>query len=178
MCDEWLTEIIRKATAGVGADYFRVAIGGSEPIYRERVYCYELYHQMRCRWPKETRLLVQGELDKSGNQNFPPELGKVPDFLIHTPASMKNNYAIIEVKPSSADPGNIDNDLKKLSLFQSQVGYQYAIYLIYGDEAADFAEHVKEIAEKVQEFKLEPIELWLHEKSGEPAACHATLPAD
>lgn len=176
MCDEWLAEIIRKATAGVGTDYFRIAIGGSEPIYRERVYCYELYHQMRCLWPKEVRLLVQGELDKSGNRNFPLGLGKIPDFLIHTPASMKNNYAIIEVKPSSADPGNISNDLKKLSLFQSQVGYQHAIYLIYGDEAADFARRVIDRAEKFQE--LEPIELWMHEKSGEPAVYHATLPAD
>ena len=103
----------------------------------------------------------------------------MPDFLIHTPASMENNYAIIEVKPSSADPGNIYNDLEKLSLFQGrEVGYQRAIYLIYGDEAADFARRVIDVAKGVQEFELEPIELWLHEKSGEPAACHTTLPAD
>ena len=176
MCDEWLTEIIRKATARVEDDYFHIKIAGGDSIYRERVYCYELYHQMRCWWPKEMRLLVQGELDKSGNQNFPPGLGKTPDFLIHTPASMKNNYAIIEVKPSNADPGNIHNDLEKLSLFQSEVDYQRAIYLIYGDEAADCAKRVIDRAEKFQE--LEPIELWLHEEPGKPAACHAVLPED
>ena len=102
----------------------------------------------------------------------------MPDFLIHTPASMENNYAIIEVKPSRADPGNIDNDLEKLSLFQSRVAYQRAIYLIYGDEAADFARRVIDVAKGVQEFELEPIELWLHEESGEPAACHTMLSAD
>ena len=60
---------------------------------------------------------------------FPSELWKIPDFLIHTPGDMKGNYTIIEVKHSKAKNENIDDDLEKLSLFQSQVGYQRAIYL-------------------------------------------------
>lgn len=86
---------------------------------------------------------------------------------------MEGNDTIIEVKHSKAKNENIKDDLEKLSLFQSQVGYQRAIYLIYGDEAADCAKRVIGRAEKFQE--LEPIELWLHEKSGEPAACHTML---
>ena len=39
-----LTEIIEGATAGVGSGYFHLKIDGEDPIYRERVYCYELYH--------------------------------------------------------------------------------------------------------------------------------------
>ncbi len=183
MCDEWLAEIIRKATARVGADYFHLKIDGGDPIYRERVYCYELYHQVRRLWPTDTPFLFQGEVDKSGHMNFPPKLGKTPDFLIHTPGDGSGNHTVIEVKPAKVNKsgsirrntGGIRKDLETLSRFKREARYQCAIYLVYGCKAADFAEHVKEIAEKVQEFELEPIELWLHEESGEPAACHTTL---
>ena len=170
---EKLTEIIEEATARVGEEYFRLKIDGGDSIYRERVYCYELYHQMRCWWPTNTPFLVQGEVDKSRHPMFPPELWKIPDFLIHTPGEMKGNYTIIEVKHSKAKNENIKDDLEKLSLFQSQVGYQRAIYLVYGDEAADCAKRVIDRAEKFQE--LEPIELWLHKESGKSAVRYTTL---
>ena len=181
MCDEWLTEIIRKATVGVGSDYFHLKIDGGDPIYRERVYCYELYHQVRRLWLTDTPFLFQGEVDKSGHRNFPPKLGRTPDFLIHTPGAGSGNHTVIEVKPAKVNksgsirrnPKGIRKDLKTLSRFMSEAGYQRAIYLIYGCKAADFAEHVKEIADEFEELAL--IELWLHEKSGEPAACHTTL---
>lgn len=176
MCDEWLTEIIEEATAGVGEEYFHLKIDGGDPIYRERVYCYELYHQVRRLWPTDTPFLVQGEISKSRHPKLLPGLWKTPDFLIHTPGDMKGNYTIIEVKHSKARNENIDDDLEKLSLFQSQVGYQRAIYLVYGDEAAHCAKRVIDRAERFQE--LDPIELWLHEKSGEPAACHTKLPTE
>ena len=47
---EQLTDILRQATAAIGRDYFLLPIHGAAPVYRERVYCYELYHQMRLRW--------------------------------------------------------------------------------------------------------------------------------
>lgn len=45
---ETFVKILRKATANIPPEYFQLPIAGREdPIYRERVYCYELYHQMR-----------------------------------------------------------------------------------------------------------------------------------
>ena len=181
---EELTGIIEEATARVGEEYFRLKIDGGDSIYRERVYCYELYHQMRCWWPTNTPFLVQGEVDKSHHPMFLPGLWKIPDFLIHTPGDRRGNHTVIEVKPAKVNksgsirrnPEGIRKDLKTLSRFMSEARYQRAIYLIYGCKAADFAEHVKEIADEFEELVL--IELWLHEKSGEPAACHTTLPAD
>jgi hypothetical protein len=42
-----LTGILAAATAAIEPGYFRLNIDGGSPVYRERVYCYELYHQMR-----------------------------------------------------------------------------------------------------------------------------------
>ena len=47
-----LTRILEEATASIASAYFRLPIDGGGPVYRERVYCYELYHQMRLRWPR------------------------------------------------------------------------------------------------------------------------------
>jgi len=48
-----LTSILQQATAG--------------PVYPERVYCNELYHQMRMLWPKTTPFYLNGEIDNVRN---------------------------------------------------------------------------------------------------------------
>ena len=97
--------IFEAATAAIDPDYFLLPVSGREhPIYRERVYCYELYHQIRVRWPGDTRHTLAGEIDKSGH---PLIRGNgldncKPDFLVHLPGEMEGNYAAIEVKPVTA----------------------------------------------------------------------------
>jgi len=59
--------ILSAATAAIGHEYFHLAIAGGDPVYRERVYCYELYHRMRCLWPVETGFRLNGEVDKSAH---------------------------------------------------------------------------------------------------------------
>ena len=96
-----------------------------------------------------------------------------PDLLVHTPGDMSGNYAIIEVKHSTEKTG-VRKDLKTLDLFVRIVGYQRAIYLIYGNEAN--AEGVKRIEEVADEFEeLAPIEIWLHHEVERPATLNNTL---
>ncbi|WP_152977678.1 hypothetical protein [Bradyrhizobium pachyrhizi] len=45
-----LTDLLSEATAAIEPGYFRLSVHGGLPVYRERVYCNELYHQMRKRW--------------------------------------------------------------------------------------------------------------------------------
>lgn len=86
---------------------------------------------------------------------------------------MAGNYAIIEVKHSTAADG-IRKDLQTLDLFVRKVGYKRAIYLIYGHEAN--ARGVGRIEAIANEFKiLKPIEVWLHSEVGQPATHNATL---
>lgn len=170
-----LTDILQAATASVEAMYFHLNIDGGDPVFRERVYCYELYHQMRSHWPPKSHYFLNGELDKRAHPIL-RELGAdhaKPDLLVHTPGSMAGNYAIIEVKHSTAADG-IRKDLHTLDLFVRRVGYQRAVYLIYGHEAnARGVGRIEEIADEFQ--TLVPIEVWLHSEVGQPATHNTTL---
>src|SRR6266542_905398 len=53
-----------KASSLVGEEYMRLPVAGADPQYRERVYCYELYHQLRCQWPSRFPYVLCGEIDK------------------------------------------------------------------------------------------------------------------
>ena len=164
-----LSSLIEGATARVLKPYFKVRIDGGDPIYRERVYCYELYHQLRCLWPPKSKFLLNGELDKSAHPILKP-LGAdyaKPDLLVHLPGNMSWNHAIIEVKCSKAQNSGIEKDLNTLALFRTRVGYNRAIYLIFGYEAKTTAESVQRVAKSIE--GLPEIELWLHCAPGRPA---------
>ena len=164
-----LTALLERAIACVSSEYFHIKIDGGDPIYRERVYCYELYHQLRCLWPIETEYYLNGELDKSAH----PILRKIgadyakPDLLIHKPGYMSGNHAIIEIKSSKAQHAGILKDLKTLALFRTQAGYERAIYLIFGYEAQATAERVQHAAQSIE--GLPEIEFWIHSTPGKTA---------
>lgn len=164
-----LDSILQEATAEIEAGYFWLTVAGSDaPIYRERVYCYEFYHQMRLCWPKECPFVLNGEVDKGGHPVLGPKgVGGIPDFLVHGPGYMKKNHAIIEVKNTNADDIGIERDLRKMSKFVKRANYQRAIYLVYGTDAHQLVERIYKIARSIP--SLAPIELWLHEHVRQPA---------
>lgn len=165
-----LTQLLRDSTARIPAAYFHVQIDGGDPVYRERVYCYELYHQLRCLWPRDTGFYLNGELDKAAH----PVLAKLgadyakPDLLVHQPGHMAGNNTIIEVKSPNASRKGIEKDLRTLALFRTDVNYKRAIYLIFGYNAVAAADRVRTIARELG--GLPPIELWIHSQPHEPAA--------
>jgi hypothetical protein len=173
-----LAATLSAATAAIEGGYFYLYIDGGAPIYRERVYCYELYHHMRRLGPANYPYSLNGEVDKRAH----PILRKLdaefhtPDFLVHTPGSMAGNSTIIEVKHALVQVNGIRKDISTLDLFVSTVGYRRAIYLIYGNEADDGL--VERVARIVSELKVRSlIELWLHPKVGLPAIHTVTMPA-
>jgi hypothetical protein len=168
--------ILANAGAAVSAEYFYLPIAGSDPVYRERVYCYELYHQMRSRWPADTRYRLNGEIDKRSHHLL-EELGveeQKPDFLVHEPGTMELNYAIIEVKHVDSSPAGIQKDLNTLRLFHHQVGYARAIFLGFGISADQaFVDRAEQAAESIG--GAPGIELWLHSDAGIPVRHLHTL---
>src|SRR5689334_19126753 len=95
-----LTALLADATASIRPEYFNLPIHGGSPVYRERVYCYELYHQLRLKWPDNCPLMLNGEVDKTAHpilSGLGASYAK-PDLLVHGPGDMSRNYAIIEVK--------------------------------------------------------------------------------
>ncbi|WP_072395606.1 hypothetical protein [Hyphomicrobium sp. CS1GBMeth3] len=174
-----LTRILTRATRDIAPEYFRLNIDGGDPVYRERVYCYELYHRMRIRWPHDTDYRLNGEIDKAAHPIL-MQLGAAhakPDFLVHRPGHMAGNHAIIEVKTFRAGNAEIRSDLEKLALFLNVVGYQRAIYLVFG-EGADLQvlNRIANVANQIP--NLPPVEVWLHQEAGTAARCAATLQAE
>lgn len=170
-----LTQILIDATRQIEPGYFKLAIDGDAPIYRERVYCYELYHQMRLCWPKSCKHVLNGEVDKSGHHLL-RELkldGFKPDFLIHRPGWMMDNFAIMEVKRHRARGEDISKDLAALTLFVRKAKYRRAIYLVFGENAEKTLRHVRRIAGGMG--CLAEIELWAHAQAGESARHVDTL---
>jgi len=132
------SEILEQATARIPEEYFQLPIDGrDDPIYRERVYCYELYHQLRTLWPPQSEYSLAGEVDKSGHpliRGNGLDRSK-PDFLVHVPGNMAGNYAVIEVKPICAQAREVWRDLETLSNFVVHAQYVRAVFLVYGWEA-------------------------------------------
>jgi len=174
---EEFSELLERATAAIDPGYFRLSIHGGDPVYRERVYCYELYHQMRKLWPDSCAFCLNGEVDKAAH----PVLmrlgadGFKPDFLVHRPGDMAGNHAVMEVKPARSARHGAAKDLNTLSVFRHTVGYQRAIYLIYGDISDHLVEQIAYLAARTN--PPAPIELWLHAAPGEPAIHAQTLEA-
>jgi len=165
---EELTQILKTATASLESEYFHLKIDGGDPVYRERVYCYELYHQMRKIWPNISPYYLNGEVDKT---NHPTLTGfrEKPDFLVHVPGDMSKNHAIIEVKQTKTKGTKFKKDLEKLTRFRNEAHYKRAIFLIYGREI-DAKELIKKIRKSAKSIDdLANIEIWFHNEVGKNA---------
>ncbi|MDQ5937889.1 MAG: hypothetical protein QG574_5248 [Cyanobacteriota bacterium erpe_2018_sw_21hr_WHONDRS-SW48-000092_B_bin.40] len=151
-------QLLVAATQELGSEYFYLAIHNAPAIYKERVYCYEIYYQLRRRWPKETLYRLNGEVDKAGHPDF-SKMRMIPDFLVHQPGTT-NNFLVMEVK--RCDSYDL-NDFRKLRWFL-KYGYKRAIWLVYGQDAENVA---KEQMKALKKGDL--IEVWVHKESTQPA---------
>lgn len=154
-----LDEILREATRCIAQEYFNLSVAGGPPVWRERVYCYELYHQTRVLWPEGCQYSLTGEVDKRAHPilKWLEARQAIPDLLIHTPGIMAGNHAVIEVKSHLATRRGIEKDVETLLQFREKVGYERAIYLIYGPDLP-----------LQQEDLPGGIELWWHRTAGDP----------
>jgi hypothetical protein len=127
-------QLLEVAVSNVTEQYFQLPVADADTIYRERVYCYELYHQLRCIWD-DFPFSLGGEVDKVGHPHFRngPYARAKPDLLVHVPGEMARNLASIEVKSVTARVEELTDDLKKLTWFCHHAKYFRGILLIYGD---------------------------------------------
>ncbi len=117
-------DLLRRATSSVSDPWFLLPYYGDNPsvtrvTYRERVYCCELYHQIRKLSEHSDEFadyVLSGELDKSGLRAVTAGR-QAPDFVWHKPG-LPRNAVVIEVKRAS--PLEVDDlckDLQTLSDF-------------------------------------------------------------
>lgn len=132
--DEVVERFIR-ATTAVADEYFLLKVaGGGGPVWRERVYCYELYHQLRINWGD--KLMLAAEVDKRSHPlpHFRiDELRDVkPDFIVHDAGHEHDDVAVIEVKRAISKSQKITDDYLTLMNFCHRARYKGGIMLFFG----------------------------------------------
>jgi hypothetical protein len=158
---------LTEAGARMEGHYFKLPVAGSEePIFRERIYCYELYHQIRCLFEKNGfPYVLDGEVDKAAHPII--KGAKKPDFIVHKPGTMKHNLAVIEVKSVNAEKRDLKKDISTLDDFISdKAGYYRGIMLIYGNGTQDKPPESTFIAQKLIRRFNEKIMLLWHQGPG------------
>lgn len=137
---------LEKAAELVEQHYFKITFAGAEQyVYRERVYCYELYHHLRSILGDDFPYKLDGELDKINHPELQELIGaKKPDFIVHVPGNMDRNLVVVEVKPISTRIDRLRDDLNTLHLFLNNANYYRAIMLIYGNDKYGSIDRIKE----------------------------------
>lgn len=131
-------DLIKNALRQVGPDYFNLTTT-YEPsgIVRERVFCYELYHQLRNSVTIYNDLTLSGEIDKRGHIDFAPEDQKNPDFVFHIPGTHKGNAMVIEVKGKMNPCDDIEKDFNTIITFIEKYSYVMGIFVLYNHSISE-----------------------------------------
>lgn len=167
--DQWpaFARLFLRATAAVAQQYFYLPQYQGPTVYRERTYCYELYHQVRllmdAELPPDYPCLFNGELDKRGNIHFCQRYDgePKPDFLLHRPGDWEGNIAVVEVKPARAPAADLKADLQKLAQFVELADYRRGVLLVFGAEAEECVGDLRP--------RLPEVTILLHTSPGEMA---------
>ena len=163
-------EILKGATSRIGREYFLLPVAGSDDsIYRERVYCYELYHRLREFFEASGfQYSLAGEVDKNGHTIIYPKLGaKKPDLIVHKPKTMEDNLIVVEVKPIRTDIREAKKDIETLIGFLDHAQYYRASHLVYGGNEKDINEYVRGVFETDQLKYSNLLYLFWHKSPGQ-----------
>ena len=162
-------ESVRIATRLIKPPYFCIPLHGlAEQKYRERVYCYELYHQLRCCTRQDVWCVLSGAKTQLPLPIFRRLFNRtMPDFLLHVPSEMGANVVVMNINPITARSQDIERDVKALKRFTTaRASSRQAICLIYGDgESLDqFLSRMREAV-----FAKESLIVMWHRHPGESA---------
>jgi hypothetical protein len=171
---EQLRNFITDATKDIAQEYFLLPVAdreGGEPLvqYRERVYAYELYHQLRRRWPP-WRYSLGGEVDKRRHPIIRDGCLKnvKPDLIVHVPRDMNHNLAVIEIKALPAEEKAVKTDLQKLIAFRNMDGgYAAAFLLVFGESVERVLDYGKRFRQAG--INIDLVQLYHHRRPQEPA---------
>ena len=106
--------------------------------FRERVWCYEFYHQMRLlNFIDDKDVCINAEPDKTGNNLFQRPIN--PDFIIHEQGSNDKNLCVIEVKLNLDNKSGIEKDLENLTEMLKKHHYKQAIFVLINHSKNELA---------------------------------------
>ena len=126
----------------------------SKTIKRERVYAYELYHQMRCLQESSEKwadYAFNAEIDKSGHPIIRHRFN--PDMVIHQQGTMSKNLCAIEIKTDPTALRGIEKDFYTLSCMVHCYQYQCGVFIIVNQTLEDFWSARQAMISEVCELK-------------------------
>ena len=157
-----MLEALEQATRAIGDSYFLLPIAHRDrPIKRERVYCYELFHQLRLAL-QGSHLTLTGEPDKRGHPDFPPIN---PDLILHLPGCHEENAAAVEVE-CRVDLEHLVKDLRNLKTMRDR-GCSTLVLLLFANDAVPWPKLA--LAAREIDIDLKEIAVLLHRAAGQPA---------
>ena len=144
---EYLPYII-DALNEIEQEYIKLpAMHKASGLIRERVFCYEFYHQMRKTITPTRDVVINGEIDKRG---YPTFNSQNPDFVFHVPGSNAGNAIVCEVKGDIRKPG-LSKDLETICHFIEDKYYQSGVLIIF---ANSFEQLMNKAGDIVQMFAM------------------------
>lgn len=145
--------LITKALENIDASYFNLPTTYRQAgIPRERIFCYELYHQMRLVrqvMGDTSPMVIHGEIDKAGHEDFDKKHRANPDFVIHRPGYFENNRVVIEVKGKLIKSGVL-KDFETLLNFTEHYQYELGVFIIFGYSLPQLAQRIRVELEALQ----------------------------
>lgn len=133
--------LLRHSLLQVDASYFRLLTTYRRlGIVRERLFCYELYHQMRNLMTQHHILSLHGEIDKRGHTDFAQQHRRNPDFVFHIPGTHEGNLIVVEVKGELTKRNQVHKDFETLLVFASSYGYKSGVFILYNHTLGEFDE--------------------------------------
>lgn len=153
---------LKVATEAIGPSYFLLRIAHRDvPIKRERVYCYELFHQLRIAL-QGSQLTLTAEPDKGGHPDFPR---MNPDLILHTPGMHRDNTAVVEVE-CNVGSKHLAKDLRNLKRMRDR-GYRSLILLIFANQRVPWAKLLR--ASREVGIGVQEVTVLLHRVAGQAA---------
>ena len=148
---EKIKEILKESINNIEEKFYKVTSSQIEnSVPRERIFCYELYHQLRleCQTYKfGVRFDISPELVKGKSMGY-SEITNIPDFLFHREGT-DLNFCILEVK-AQLDKEKIKKDFETLSSFlngkSKLLPYKIGIFLIFGYSFEEFVILIKKMS--------------------------------
>jgi hypothetical protein len=143
-----ILEMIQASIKNVNMKYFKLETTYElSGIVRERVFCYELYHQIRkyqvINNDNINKVSLNGEIDKRGHLKFKERDRKNPDFVFHIPGETKGNTSVIEVKGKLVKK-EIIKDFNTLTLFVKKYNYKFGIFILYNHSIEELKDLFKQ----------------------------------
>jgi hypothetical protein len=145
-------QFISDALNNVDRKYYSIKIAThteQSTVFRERVFCYEFYHQMRSLQEKKIfikeknnselpSINIDAEIDKRGHDVIEEDFN--PDFVFHKRGKMKN-YAVIEVKLRLED---FKKDFQTLCCMINKYDYKCGVFILLNNSYDKFVEKAME----------------------------------